>query len=67
MFDLINDAAPQHLAYDVVKAAAEARLKCNAAFDALTEKLKAEGLKLAGNVKDTLVQNAYLVFRNEQA
>lgn len=68
---LVNDAALQRLAYEAVKAAAEAGLKGNAAFDAafaaLTERLKAEGRELADNVKDTLVQNAYLVFKNEQA
>ncbi len=68
---LVNDAALQRLAYEAVKAAAEAGLKGNAAFDAafaaLSDRLKAEGRELADNVKDTLVQNAYLVFKNEQA
>ena len=66
--DLLNDAELQHLAYDSVKAAAEAGLKGNAAFDAafaaLTDRLKAEGRELADNVKDTLIQNAYCVFKN---
>ena len=58
-------------AYEAVKAAAEAGLKGNAAFDAafaaLTDRLKAAGRELADNVKDTLIQNAYLVFKNGQA
>ena len=70
VLDLLNDPTLQHLAYASVKAAAEAGLKGNAAFDAafaaLTTKLKSEGRELADNVKDTLVQNAYLVFRNER-
>ena len=49
-------------------AAAAGGLKGNAAFDAafdaLTAELKAEGKELATNVKDTLIQNAYCVFRN---
>lgn len=65
---LVNDAALQHLAYDSVKAAAQNGLKGNAAFDAafaaLTVKLRAEGRELADNVKDTLIQNAYCVFKN---
>ena len=68
VLDLLNDAELQHLAYDSVKAAAENGLKGNAAFDAafeaLTVKLRSEGRELADNVKDTLIQNAYCVFRN---
>lgn len=66
---LVNDAALQRLAYEAVKVAAAAGLKGNAAFDAafaaLTDALKSEGRELADTVKDTLVQNVYLVFKNE--
>ena len=68
VLDLLNDAELQHLAYESVKAAAEAGLKGNAAFDAafeaLTDKLRSEGRELADNVKDTLIQNAYCVLKN---
>lgn len=68
VLDLLNDAELQHLAYDSVKAAAQNGLKgndaFNAAFAALTDRLKAEGRELADNVKDTLIQNAYCVFKN---
>ncbi len=68
VLDLINDKELQHKAYVAVKAAAEGGLKGNAAFDAavaeLTAELKAEGRELATNIKDTLVQNAYCVWRN---
>lgn len=68
MLDLVNDAALQRLAYEAVKVAAAAGLKGNAAFDAafaaLTDKLKAEGREFADTVKDTLAQNAYPVFKN---
>ena len=68
VLDLINDAELQHLAYESVKAAAQNGLKGNAAFDAafeaLTVKLRAEGRELADNVKDTLIQNAYCVLKN---
>ena len=68
ILDLLNDAELQHLAYDSVKAAAENGLKGNdafdAAFEALTVKLRSEGRELADNVKDTLIQNAYCVLKN---
>lgn len=68
VLDLLNDAELQHLAYDSVKAAAQNGLKGNAAFDAafaaLSDRLKAEGRELADNVKDTLIQNAYCVLKN---
>ena len=68
VLDLLNDAELQRLAYDSVKAAAENGLKGNdafdAAFEALTVKLRSEGRELADNVKDTLIQNAYCVFKN---
>lgn len=70
VLDLINDKELQHLAYASVKAAAENGLKGNEAFDvavdALTEALRKEGRELATNVKDTLIQNAYLVLRNAE-
>ena len=51
-----------------VKAAAQNGLKGNeafdAAFEALTVKLRSEGRELADNVKDTLIQNAYCVLKN---
>ncbi len=68
VLDLINDAELQQKALAAVKAAAENGLKGNAAFDAafnaLTAELKAEGKELATNVTDTLIQNAYCVFKN---
>ena len=68
VLDLLNDAELQHLAYESVKAAAQNGLKGNeafdAAFEALTVKLRAEGRELADNVKDTLIQNAYCVLKN---
>ena len=64
MLDLVNDAALQRLAYEAVKVAVAAGLKGNVAFAALTDALKSEGRELADTVKDTLVQNAYLVFKN---
>ena len=68
VLDLLNDPELQHLAYESVKAAAQNGLKGNeafdAAFEALTVKLRAEGRELADNVKDTLIQNAYCVFKN---
>ncbi len=71
VLDLINDRDLQHKAYIAVKAAAQGGLKGNAAFDAavaeLTAELRTEGRELATNVKDTLVQNAYCVFRNTEA
>ncbi len=71
VLDLINDKELQQKAYTAVKAAAEGGLKGNAAFDAavaeLTAELKLEGRELATNVKDTLIQNAYCVFRNTEA
>ncbi len=71
VLDLINDKELQQKAYAAVKAAAEGGLKGNVAFDAavaeLSAELKTEGRELATNVKDTLVQNAYCVFRNTEA
>ena len=68
VLDLLNDAELHHLAYESVKAAAQNGLKGNeafdAAFEALTVKLRAEGRELADNVKDTLIQNAYCVLKN---
>lgn len=68
VLDLINDPDLQHKALAAVKAAAAGGLKGNEAFDAavadLTDELRAEGKELATNVKDTLIQNAYCVFRN---
>ena len=68
VLDLLNDAELQHLAYESVKAAAQNGLKGNeafdAAFEALTVKLRSEGRELADNVKDTLIQNAYCVLKN---
>lgn len=68
VLDLINDAELQHKALAAVKAAAAGGLKGNdafdAAFNALTAELKAEGKELATNIRDTLIQNAYCVFKN---
>ena len=68
VLDLINDADLQHKALAAVQAAADAGLKGNEAFDAafnaLAAELKAEGKELATNVTDTLIQNAYCVFKN---
>lgn len=68
VLDLINDPDLQHKALAAVKAAADAGLKGNEAFDAafksFTDALKQEGRELADNVKDTLIQNAYCVFKN---
>lgn len=68
VLDLINDPELQHKALAAVKAAAAGGLKGNdafdAAFNALTAELKAEGKELATNVTDTLIQNAYCVFKN---
>lgn len=68
VLDLINDATLQHAALEAVKAAAADGLKGNEAFDAalakLSAALRAEGRDLATHVKDTLIQNAYCVFRN---
>lgn len=68
VLELINDPDLQHKALAAVQAAAAAGLKGNEAFDAafaaLTAELKQEGRELADNVKDTLIQNAYCVFKN---
>lgn len=68
---LINDAALQQKALAAVKAAAENGLKGNAAFDAalagFTAVLKAEGRKLSTSIRETLVQNAYIVFKHTEA
>ena len=68
VLDLLNDAQLQHLAYESVKAAAEGGLKGNEAFDAalegLTTKLKSSGQELSTSLRETLVQNAYIVFKN---
>lgn len=65
---LLNDADLQQKALAAVKAAAEGGLTGNDAFDfafdELTAELRLEGRELAGNVKDTLIQNAYCVFKN---
>ncbi len=68
---LINDATLQHAALEAVKAVAADGLKGNEAFDAALAKLsavlRAEGRDLATHVKDTLIQNAYCVFKNTKA
>ena len=68
VLDLLNDAQLQHLAYESVKAAAEGGLKGNEAFDAalegLTTKLKSTGKELSTSLRETLVQNAYIVWKN---
>ena len=68
VLDLLNDAQLQHLAYESVKAAAEGGLKGNEAFDAalegLTTKLKSSGQELSTSLRETLVQNAYIVWKN---
>ena len=68
VLDLLNDAKLQHLAYESVKAAAEGGLKGNEAFDAalegLTTKLKSAGQELSTSLRETLVQNAYIVWKN---
>ncbi len=68
VLDLINDPDLQHKALAAVQAAAAGGLKGNEAFDAafaaLTAELRAEGKELATNIRDTLIQNAYCVFRN---
>ena len=68
VLELINDPDLQHKALAAVKAAAAGGLKGNdafdAAFNALTAELKAEGKELATNIRDTLIQNAYCVFKN---
>ena len=70
VLELINDAELQQKALAAVKVAAASGLKGNAAFDlALDElkaELKAEGRALADNLQDTLIQNAYCVFKNSQ-
>ena len=70
VLDLLNDAELQQKALTAVKVAAASGLKGNAAFDlALDElkaELKAEGRELADNLQDTLIQNAYCVFKNSQ-
>ena len=70
VLDLLNDAELQQKALTAVKVAAASGLKGNAAFDlALDElkaELKAEGRALADNLQDTLIQNAYCVFKNSQ-
>lgn len=70
VLDLLNDAELQQKALAAVKVAAASGLKGNAAFDlALDElraELKAEGRVLADNLQDTLIQNAYCVFKNSQ-
>ena len=70
VLDLLNDAELQQKALTAVKVAAASGLKGNAAFDlALDElkaELKAEGRVLADNLQDTLIQNAYCVFKNSQ-
>ena len=70
VLDLLNDAELQQKALAAVKVAAASGLKGNAAFDlALDElkaELKAEGRALADNLQDTLIQNAYCVFKNSQ-
>lgn len=69
VLDLLNDRDLQHLAYEAVKAAAQNGLKGNEAFDvalsALTVKLRTEGRDLSTSLRETLVQNAYIVFKNE--
>ena len=68
VLDIINDAQNQALALEAVKQAATGGLKGNEAFDkalnALSEKLKADGKELSDCIKDTLVQNAYVVFKH---
>lgn len=68
VLDLINDPDLQQKALAAVQAAAAGGLKGNdafdAAFDALTAELRAEGKELATNIRDTLIQNAYCVFKN---
>ena len=68
VLDTLNDPELQHLAYAAVKAAAENGLKGNEAFDvalsALTVKLRQEGRELSTSLRETLVQNAYVVFRH---
>ena len=68
VLDLLNDAQLQHLAYESVKAAAEGGLKGNEAFDAalegLTTKLKSAGKELSTSLRETLIQNAYIVWKN---
>ena len=68
VLDPLNDAQLQHLAYESVKAAAEGGLKGNEAFDAalegLTTKLKSAGQELSTSLRETLVQNAYIVWKN---
>ena len=68
VLDILNDAELQHLAYDAVEAAADNGLKGNDAFDAalhgLTTKLRSQGQELKTSVKETLIQNAYIVFKH---
>ena len=68
VLDLLNDADLQKKALTAVTAAAQGGLKGNAAFDFafddLTAELRLEGRELADNIKDTLIQNAYCVFKN---
>lgn len=68
VLDLLNNAELQHLAYESVKAAAEGGLKGNEAFAAalegLTTKLKSAGQELSTSLRETLVQNAYIVWKN---
>ncbi len=68
VLDVLNDAELQHLAYESVKAAADGGLKGNEAFDAalegLTTKLKSAGQELSTSIRETLVQNAYIVWKN---
>ena len=70
VLDLLNDAELQQKALTAVKVAAASGLRGSDAFDValreLSAELRAEGRELAGNVKDTLIQNAYCVFKNSQ-
>ena len=70
VLDIINDAQNQTLAFEAVKQAAIGGLKGNEAFDAafnaLSDKLIADGKELSDSIKDTLVQNAYVVFKHSE-
>lgn len=68
VLDILNNETLQQQALAAVKAAAAGGLKGNDAFEDAAAHLRvtlaAEGRELKTNLIDTLIQNAYCVFKN---